>query len=280
MKKVLAVLLALAMVFAFAACGSQEKEPEEPAADGVGMANPWTDSDHDGVLEATGFDLNAPAGAANVIYSYMESEGMAQMNYNLDGAMWVYRMQKTDALEDISGVYAEWDYTDNTTVAGMEAVECSYASDPKDSASGEMDCVRVINWYDAQNKVTHSLSALGPDLNGMDMPVYAENLLGGADLYQSFLGLHVSSNDGSEIMVEEGEDGKLNVEVSIFRLCTLEEGVGIYENGTVSFDAKDPNGEPIRCCLYIDSDGSISMEIEDSTWEYLPNGTVITGFDS
>lgn len=149
---------------------------EEEIYEGFGMANPWVDSDKEGVLEATGFDLAAPDNAVNVIYSYMPSTGMAQMNYNMENAMWVYRMQITDALEDISGIYCEWDYTGETKVDGMEAMEYSYVSEPEGEYLDGMSGTRVINWYDEVNKVTHSLSVIGTDLNGMDIAVYAENL--------------------------------------------------------------------------------------------------------
>lgn len=333
MKKMIAGFLLGTMVFMLVACapqnkvteateadiqkvdtteaGTQEAEsiaidaPEEETYAGMsGMANPWVDSDKLGVFEATGFDLVAPTGAANVAYSYMPSTGMAQMNFTMDNAMWVYRVQPTDALEDISGIYCEWNYTGETKVAGMDAMEYSYASTPAGEFIDNMDCTRVINWYDAQNKVTHSLSVIGKDLNGMDTALYAEKLFypaSGApesdgigpiseetakgllesDLYKSFLGRHVSGNDGSEITVEEGgENGRLKLNVSLFRLCSLDDGVGIYEYDTVSFHATDPSGNRIRCCLYYNSDNSLCLKVEESTWTYLPAGTVISGFDN
>ena len=101
-----------------------------------------------------------------------------------------------------------------------------------------------------------------------------------SDLYKSFLGLHVSSYDGSDIMVEEdGENGRLKVNVGIFRVCTIDDGVGVFENDTVSFSADDPNGNKIRCCLYYDGDNSLCLEVVDSVWDELPAGTVISGFD-
>ena len=182
---------------------------------GMDWSTPWVDSDKQGVLDATGFDLVPPTDAVNIAYSYMPSTGMAQLNFNMENAMWIYRMQPTDALTDISDVYCEWDYTGETKVAGMDAMEYSYASEPEGDFIDDLDCTRVINWYDAQKKVTYSLVVMGKDLNGMDTAVYAENLFnaGGyvadatgvaeGDLYDSFLGLHVSSYDGSDIMVEE-----------------------------------------------------------------------------
>lgn len=312
MKKKFIGFLFGAMVLLLAACAPQDKaaDPAEVSTQetetyqGMGMANPWVDSDQAGVLAATGFDLTAPAGAANVAYSYMPSTGMAQLNYTMNNAMWVYRMQPTEALEDISGIYCDWNDTWETKVAGMDAMEYSYISEPQSDSVDSMDCTRVVNWFDAQNKVTHSLTVIGTDLNGMDTAVYAENLykvitknapesdgigpiseedakgIFESDLYKSFLGHHVSGDDGSEITVEEGgEKGRLKVTVSLFRLCSLDDGEGIYEYDTISFHATDPSGSPIRCCLYYDSENSLCLEVEESTWEYLPAGTVIPGFD-
>lgn len=148
---------------------------EDEIYEGAGMSNPWVDSDKAGVLEATGFNLVAPADAANVAYSYMPSTGMAQMNYTTGNAMMVYRAQPTEGLEDISGVYCEWDFVEETKIAGMDAMEYNYASEQEGDFIDDMEFTRVINWYDAQNKVTYSLSAIG-QLNGMDTAVYAEEL--------------------------------------------------------------------------------------------------------
>lgn len=151
---------------------TQEEEIYESAF----MENPWVDSDKEEVLEATGFNLVAPAEAANVAYSYMPSTGMAQMNYTTGDAMWVYRMQPADALEDISGIYCEWNYTEEFQIAGMEAMEYGYSSEPEGDFIDDLDYTRVVNWYDAQNKITYSLSVMGKNLDGMDTAVYAENL--------------------------------------------------------------------------------------------------------
>lgn len=204
MKKKLVGLLVGTLGLMLVACASQVKEAEEVESsvqevevtetgiqetkdiatdaseneiyEGTGMANPWVDSDKAGVLEATGFDLVAPEEASNVAYSFMPGTGMAQMNYTTGNAMWVYRIQPTETFEDISGIYCEWSYTEETKIAGMDAVEYGYASVPEGDFIDDMECTRVVNWYDAQNKVTYSLSVIGTDLNGLDTVVYAENL--------------------------------------------------------------------------------------------------------
>lgn len=311
MKKIVFELILCVMVLTFAACASREKgdeaaqlEAPEETQQAIGMANPWVNSDRDGVRDATGLDLAAPDKALNVAYSYMPSTGMAQMSFTLGDARWVYRMEPTNALADISGIYCEWNSVEETKIAGMDAIEYRYASVQEGDSLDNMASTSVINWFDARNSVTHSLSVVGTDLNGMDTSVYAEKLFkssgavvprsdgfapaseevsGGlreSDLHKSYLGRHVNIYDGSEIVVEEGgEDEGLKVNVSIFRLCTLDDGVGIYENGVVSFIATDPNGNPIRCSLYRNLNNSLCLEIEESTWDYLPAGTVMDGFD-
>ncbi len=181
MKKKMVVLIIGVMGLMLAACGSQDNGTGEinentEASYSKGMANPWIDSDEEGVLEATGVNVIAPEGATNVLYSYMPSEGMAQLNFNMDGAMWVYRVQPAEKLEDISGVYYEWNFTEETTVAGMEAMNYSYTSEQEGEFIDNIESTRVVNWYDAENKVTYSLYVSGIDINGLDNIVYAENL--------------------------------------------------------------------------------------------------------
>lgn len=312
-KKLVGILLGTVAVLTLVACGSKDKEVEvvefnlgggatESGVTGDGevytspFGNPWVDSNKADVLKATGFDMPSPEGAANVAYSYMPETGMAQLDYVLDNVKWIYRKEKTSALEDISGMYYDWDYTGDVTVSGYAGKEYSSVLGEGD----DMSCVRVVNWYDAHEGVSCSLVALGNDLNGMDTVVYAENIftIGAAesdgiapvdeellknykekDEYKAFLGTHISTYDGSDITVTEKDNGKLKVDVGIFRLCTLDDGEGTYENGVVNFSATDPSGEKIRCMLYFNENNSLCLIVEDSTWEYLPNGTIFEGFD-
>lgn len=93
-----------------------------------------------------------------------------------------------------------------------------------------------------------------------------------------FLGTHVRSYDESDFTVEACDDGTYSVYVSIVRLCSLENGVGTYEDGKMQFTAIDPSEQPIKGCIYVVEDGSFTIEITDSTWTYLPNGDLLEGF--
>ncbi len=132
--------------------------------------NPWITSDKEGVLAATGFEMEAPEGATDVLYYYLEDEKLAQMDYSLDGMTFVYRMQMADEFTDISGMEYDWDSENDGTVSNREAKYYSYVgSDTEDS-------VQMVNWYDIVPGVMYSLSATGSDLDGMDIQYYAENI--------------------------------------------------------------------------------------------------------
>lgn len=251
------------------------------------IANPWTESDAEGVAEATGFSMIPPDGAENVVYSYMEEGKLAQMSYDLDDAVWVYRMQMADALTDISGIYMDWT-GDEGTVSGLEAMYYGKC----DLNDQTVDDVQLVNWYDAVSGVTYSLSATGPSLDGMDIQVYAENLYvplqGDAtddpeadreeELNNYFLGKHERSYDGSTLTITDNADGTFRVDLDLFRLCSLENGTGTFAEHKMTFTAMDPSGNDISAVIYRDSDNSLVVRITDSTWDYLPNDDVIDGF--
>lgn len=251
------------------------------------IANPWTEADAEGVAEATGFSMIPPDGAENVVYSYMEEGKLAQMSYDLDDAVWVYRMQMADALTDISGIYMDWT-GDEGTVSGLEAMYYGKC----DLNDQTVDDVQLVNWYDAVSGVTYSLSATGPSLDGMDIQVYAENLYvplqGDAtddpeadreeELNNYFLGKHERSYDGSTLTITDNADGTFRVDLDLFRLCSLENGTGTFAEHKMTFTAMDPSGNDISAVIYRDSDNSLVVRITDSTWDYLPNDDVIDGF--
>lgn len=90
----------------------------------------------------------------------------------------------------------------------------------------------------------------------------------------SFGGSSVRAGDESTLRVEDGEDGTLNVNVEIARLCVLENGKGSSDRGMLLFEATDLNENPILCRLSFAADGSLTLRIVESMWEYLPEGTL------
>ena len=272
------------------AAESTEAESTESEEDVIGMANPWIESDEQGVLEATGFDMKAPEGATDVAYSYIPDNKLAQMQYVLDDINWTYRMEPSDELMDISGMYYGWteDDGDKGTVSGREAVYYGYLA-PEDS---DEESAQLVNWYDAVTGVTYSLSAVAKDLDGMDIQAYAEKLYvplqGEAtddpegdranELKEYFIGEHESSYDGSKLTISDNGDDTFNVNIDIFRLCSLENAVGTFENHKINFEAEDPNGNKMTGMIYRDSDNSLTVRITDSSWDLLPTDETIEGF--
>ncbi len=251
------------------------------------IANPWTDSDQQGVAEATGIEMTAPEGASGVAYSYMSDGAMAQMTYALDGMKWTYRAQMADELTDISGMTYSWSGQEEGTVSGRDAVYYVYNAPD----NGTEDSAQVVNWYDVVTGTTYSLSVSGKDLDGMDLQAYAEQLYAPAQgdatgdaegdsaaELEDFLGEHTRSYDESTLTVAENSDGTLKVDLSVTRLCSMENGVGTFNDHKITFETEDPGEGKLTGVIYKDSDNSLTVEITDSTWEYLPNGEVLNGF--
>lgn len=194
--KSLVVMMSAALLLSVTACGTktentatpqapdaepviEEPATEEPEAEesDTGLANPWTESDREGVLAATGFDLNVPDEAENVVYSYMEADKLAQVSYVMNDHDWNYRVQPTDGLQDISGMYYEWVAEEDTNVADCEAEIKAYVENNGDPDNlDDMFSVQVLNWYDATEGATHSVSISGRAVDGLDLSVYAEDM--------------------------------------------------------------------------------------------------------
>ena len=251
------------------------------------IANPWTQSDRQGVADATGFEMTPPEGAENVAYSYMDAGSLAQMTYELNSDKWTYRIQEADKLTDISGMYYTWDAEEKGEVSGREAIYYSYGG--LDNAG---DDIQVVNWYDAVTGVTYSLSAVGSDLNGMDIQAHAESLYvplqGEAtddperdrteELNDYFLGEHKRSSDDSTLTISDNGDGTFKIDISITRLCDMEGGAGSFADHKMNFTIDDPNGEKMTGVIYRDSDNSLTIKITDSTWTYIQSGEILDGF--
>lgn len=149
---VLALVMAVSMSLCFCSCGS-----EEPAEEEAGMPNPVHECESaDDIAQATGISLDAPEGAEDVAYSYIdaaEEDGypIAQVLFTLDGQEFCYRCQMTDELSitgitdeeadpedltqelndqtkigaELAGMYCEWECSATTMVSYCDAV-CAF----------------------------------------------------------------------------------------------------------------------------------------------------------
>lgn len=268
-----------------------ETESTDTESAGAETTAPWVESDKEGVLEATGLEISAPEGASDAAYAYLKDEKVAQVTYVLDDIKWTYRMKAADTLTDLSDKDQEWldaaapDVDTDENVSGREAKYYGYV------AEGEAD-IQIADWYDAVTGTAYSLTAEAEDLDGIDMQYYAENvyepLQGDAtddaekdrenELKDYFIGRHESSYDGSTLTISDNNDGTFNIDISIFRLCDLENGTATFENHKLNFEAEDPNGEKLSGMIYRDSDNSLTVKITDSSWELLPKDETFEGF--
>ena len=183
MKKTIAMILAM-MLLAFAvgayaetpagatgAAGAAE-DGEQPAGL-VGMANPWEDMTAEQLQEASGLTFFVPEGAENVIYRYLRSEGLLEMQFTLDGDEYCARMVRAQLqdgeLMDISGMYFAWESEEEITVHHCKGVIGQ-------AKTGSVDRVARCLWYDEYPCLMCSLSVSTTDLDGLDLPAVAEQV--------------------------------------------------------------------------------------------------------
>lgn len=180
--KMAGIFAMLLMLLALSACGGNSIDANNASSadervNGYmdGSTNPWTASDKNGVLEATGFDINPPEGATDVYYSFIEESKLAQMTYVLDELEFTYRIKASSELEDISGMHYEWDSIADGAIYTNEAEYFMYSpSDTEEEATDSDNEVAVLNWFDSASGITYSLSVIGDDLNETNITAYAE----------------------------------------------------------------------------------------------------------
>lgn len=108
MKRILTVALVSILVLLCTACAAQPAG-EEPAQ----IANPWSAAaDAAEVKEKTGLTMSAlPEGAADVSYSVLEKDKIAQAVFTWNGDEYTFRMAP-GTQENLAGMYVEFDATE------------------------------------------------------------------------------------------------------------------------------------------------------------------------
>lgn len=182
-KRMLLTAMIFGLAVVAAGCGKSEnakgttkveettEQKSETTEENAEIANPWVESDKEGVTAATNIELNAPEDAEDIVYAYLTGENLAQVTFSRGNQNWIYRAVMSDSFDDISGMYYDWANEENVTVSGREAVLLDYSSD--------QETVWMINWYDAVPGVMYSLSVTvtnAEDLDGLDMQGMAESL--------------------------------------------------------------------------------------------------------
>ncbi len=139
----------------------------------AGMANPWETMTAEQLLQEAGVAFAVPEGAQNVTYSYLRSEGLAQMQFTWDDADFCARIQSADiqdgSMKDISGMYYTWEEQTPVQVGHCNGMLFR----AKDEAVGE---VQLCLWYDLVPGLMYSLSAVAPDLHDLDLVSVTEQV--------------------------------------------------------------------------------------------------------
>jgi len=180
MKKVLCLSMAIMMALSvLSGCtkkteattqAATQAETQAQTAAAAALANPWIDTDYEGMRQATGLDLNVPDYAENVVYRVNQTENIAEIQFTIKetGVQCCARVKPTATAEDISGAYYTW--------SNEEEAKVDYCSGKIGSATTNDGAVQYCTWFDAVPGISYSLVASAKDLDGFDITAVAADV--------------------------------------------------------------------------------------------------------
>ena len=171
-----------ASLICFSGCGKNNEkagsgtQPEGQASEDSGainegtvqMANPWRESSEAEIEKILDTDVRLPENSSDIEYRVMNDGEICETDFCYDDLSFTYRLKAAEKAEDISGLYYEWDVTDDVDFHGCKAFA-------KRSVSDE-ETVDLFQWYDEEKGIIHSLSTAAADLDGFDIQGIAELL--------------------------------------------------------------------------------------------------------
>lgn len=162
MKKTLIALLIAAMIL----CGSAL------ANEGVSLTNPWTKTNPESIERMLGTPVKLPEEASDVVWMGIADVKLAEIQFTLDRMEYTLRIQPTEAFEDISGLYYDWEnINQDFTIGGCPGWEARIYDEDLETT------IDLCLWYDAGKKLMYALSTSGPDhLNGFDITAVAQQI--------------------------------------------------------------------------------------------------------
>ncbi len=139
----------------------------------IGLANPWRDLTAEELQQVSGLTFGVPEGATDVIYRWLESEGLAEMQFSLGSDDCCARIQpaalREGELMNIADIYTPWDAEEETTVGTCYGTVSI-------ARTGSEDRVVLCLWYDAAPGLMYSLSVGTTDPDGLDITALAEQV--------------------------------------------------------------------------------------------------------
>ena len=138
----------------------------------VGIANPWTDMTKVGLEQVSGVALNVPEDAEDVVFRWLDSENLAEMQFMLDGDEYCVRVKpaalEAGQLENISGIYYGWENERNITIGHCDGTIGQYQT-------GSEEWMELCQWYDLAPGLMYSISVYtAKGLDGLDLTAVAE----------------------------------------------------------------------------------------------------------
>lgn len=137
------------------------------------IPNPWEEMTAEELKDASGLSFGVPEGAENVIYRFLRSEYLAEMQFTWKNGEYCARIQPA-ALQDgelmnIADMYFAWDHEEAVTIG-----HC-YGTIGR-AKTGSEDWAELCLWYDAVPGLMYALSVSATDLDGLDLTALAEQV--------------------------------------------------------------------------------------------------------
>lgn len=139
-----------------------------------------------------------------------------------------------------------------------------------DNMTVEQDLLRLLNAPDAYAIYSDEYTAYTIYFYAPSVGNATFSQLGNS---QNFIGEYTDPDDGSTLRIGKSTNAEPSVKISLFRLTEIDDGIGKVSDGALTFAATDAAGNPINGKITLDGDTAI-LVFTESTWEYLPNGTV------
>lgn len=87
-----------------------------------------------------------------------------------------------------------------------------------------------------------------------------------------YIGEYLDENKDPNLEIAKGQNGEYIVQIGIFRLASMGDGVGELTEEGMHFTATDMAGNPISGIITIKGEIA-TVTFTDSTWELIENGT-------
>ena len=140
---------------------------------GMLLPNPWEDMTAEDLEAASGLRFGVPEGAENILYRFLRSENLAEMQFTLGDDEFCARLQpaalREGELMNISGAYFAWENEETVAIG-------SCFGTIGQAQTGSEDWVELCLWYDLVPGLMYSLTAYTTDPDGLDLTAVARQV--------------------------------------------------------------------------------------------------------